>query len=140
MSGTHEAVVSTPVNARQHRTGCSVEGRSARPQSAPRANKGLPLPSTNGPFPGKQSAHICGPSANRLMRNGYAFDTSKIALGLSPISLFVTRGQLEFEWKHFCRKLSVRDPARHRSLTAARLRSHPMLRVIPGGVEPWEVV
>jgi len=71
---------------------------------------------------------------------GYAFDSSKIVLELSPISLFVTQGQLEFEWKHLRRKLSVRDPARHRSLTVAELRSHPMLRVIAGGIEPWEVV
>jgi Pyrimidine dimer DNA glycosylase len=71
---------------------------------------------------------------------GYAFDTSKIALRLSPISLFVTQGQLEFEWKHLRRKLSVRDPGRYRSLTVAKLRSHPMLRVIAGGIEPWEVV
>ena len=71
---------------------------------------------------------------------GYAFDSSKIVLELSPISLFVTQGQLEFEWKHLRRKLSVRDPAKHRSLTVAELRSHPMLRVIAGGIEPWEVV
>jgi pyrimidine dimer DNA glycosylase len=70
----------------------------------------------------------------------YAFDSTKIASGLSPISLFVTQGQLEFEWKHLRRKLRVRDPARYRSLTVARLRSHPMLRVIAGGIEPWEVV
>jgi len=71
---------------------------------------------------------------------GYTFDTSKIASRLSPISLFVTRGQLKFEWEHLRRKLRVRDPARHRSLTVAKLRSHPMLRVIAGGIEPWEVV
>ena len=70
----------------------------------------------------------------------YVFDRTKIALGPSPISLFVTRGQLKFEWEHLRRKLSVRDPARHASLTVAKLRSHPMLRVIPGGVESWEVV
>jgi len=59
---------------------------------------------------------------------------------LSPISLFVTRGQLEFEWHHLRRKLRVRDPARHRNLTAGKLKSHPMLRVIAGNIEPWEVV
>jgi hypothetical protein len=85
------------------------------------------------------STYLWGVSKEADAR-GYAFDTSKIALGLSPISLFVTRGQLEFEWKHLRRKLSVRDPAKHRSLTAARLRSHPMLRVIPGDIEPWEAV
>ena len=71
---------------------------------------------------------------------GYKFDRSKIGRASSPISLSVTRGQLEFEWEHLRRKLRVRDPARHRWLTKARLRAHPMLRVIAGGVEPWEVV
>lgn len=71
---------------------------------------------------------------------GYKFDRSKIARALSPISLFVTRGQLEFEWEHLRRKLRVRDPAKRRLLTKARLRAHPMMRVIAGGVEPWEVV
>ena len=71
---------------------------------------------------------------------GYAFNSSKIALELTPISLFVTRGQLEFEWKHLRRKLRVRDPARYRSLTFAKLKSHPMLQVIAGDIESWEVV
>ena len=71
---------------------------------------------------------------------GYAFNSSKIALELTTISLFVTRGQLEFEWKHLRRKLRVRDPARYRNLSKARLKSHPMLRVIAGDIAPWEVV
>lgn len=71
---------------------------------------------------------------------GYAFDSSKIASRLSPISLFVTRGQLKFEWEHLRKKLRLRNPAKHRRLTIAMLRSHPMLRVIAGGIEPWEIV
>ena len=85
------------------------------------------------------STYLWGVSEEAGAR-GYAFDTSKIASELKPISLCVTRGQLEFEWKHLRRKLSVRDPGRYRSLTVAKLRSHPMLRVIAGGIEPWEVV
>jgi hypothetical protein len=83
-------------------------------------------------IPLPRSARICGGVSEEADARGYAFDTAKIALRLSPISLFVTQGQLEFEWKHLRRKLSVRDPARYRSLTVAKLRSHPMLRVIAG--------
>ena len=71
---------------------------------------------------------------------GYKFDSSKIARPLSPISLPVTRGQLEYEWEHLRKKLRSRDPARLRSLAKARLKAHPMLRVIAGDIEPWEVV
>ena len=71
---------------------------------------------------------------------GYAFDVSKIAQRRSPVSISVTQGQLEFERDHLRRKLRVRDRARYRNLVATRLRPHPMLRVIAGGIEPWEVV
>ena len=50
------------------------------------------------------------------------------------------QGQLEFEREHLKRKLSVRDRVRLRGLIAASLIPRPMLRVVPGGVEPWEVV
>jgi hypothetical protein len=85
------------------------------------------------------STYLWGVSEEACAR-GYTFDSSKIAFELTPISLFVTRGQLEFEWEHLRSKLRVRDPARLRSLTVARLRSHPMLRVIAGDIESWEVV
>ena len=79
-------------------------------------------------------------SRSRLVTRLVVLATFAVALGLSPISLFVTRGHLEFEWRHLRRKLSVRDPAWHRSLKVARLRSHPMLRVIAGGIERWEII
>ena len=72
---------------------------------------------------------------------GYKFDASKIARRRNPaVSISVTDGQLEFERRHLIRKLRVRDPARAPKLKALRLRPHPMLRVVAGGVEPWEIV
>lgn len=71
---------------------------------------------------------------------GYRFDRSKIARKKTALSIRVTRGQLEFERDHLKRKLRVRDPARLRVLVAARLRAHPMLRVVAGDREPWEIV
>ena len=71
---------------------------------------------------------------------GYEFDSSKIATKKRAISMTVTRGQLEFEHRHLARKLKVRDPARLRKLRAQELKAHPMLRVVAGGIEPWEIV
>ena len=70
---------------------------------------------------------------------GYQFDASKIATRRRAVSIPVTQGQLEFERKHLWRKLWVRDRARFRMLNAASLLPHPVLRVVAGGAEPWEV-
>ncbi len=71
---------------------------------------------------------------------GYRFDASKIATGRHAISIPVTQGQLEFERTHLQKKLRLRDRAKFDTLTSAGLLPHPMLRVVAGGVEPWEIV
>lgn len=71
---------------------------------------------------------------------GYHFDDSKIATKRHPVSIPVTQGQLEFEREHLRRKLRVRDRTRFRMLSASRLLPHPVLRVVAGAAEPWEVV
>jgi hypothetical protein len=71
---------------------------------------------------------------------GYNFDSSKIAMKRRRISLSVTQGQLDFERKHLAKKLWIRDRARFDTLTSAKLTPHPMMRVIAGTVEPWEVI
>jgi hypothetical protein len=71
---------------------------------------------------------------------GYNFDSSKIVMTRQTVSIVVRRGQLEYERKHLKKKLQTRDRTRLRSLAAATLRPHPMLRVVAGGVEPWEVL
>lgn len=70
---------------------------------------------------------------------GYRFDVSKIRKPRSSISIPVTTGQLEYEKRHLMRKLRMRDPARARALRSAALQAHPMLRVIEGKVESWEI-
>jgi hypothetical protein len=69
---------------------------------------------------------------------GYNFDASKIATRRRPVSIPVTQGQLDFERQHLMKKLRIRDQARFRILSAATVRPHPMLRVVAGGLEPWE--
>jgi len=71
---------------------------------------------------------------------GYNFDDSKIATTRQTISLTVTRGQLQFECKHLCKKLRLRDPARLRKQRKTMRLAHPMLRLVDGDVEHWEVV
>ena len=69
---------------------------------------------------------------------GYDFNASKIAMRRRPISIPVTQGQLDFEWEHLTRKLRIRDRERLRTLRAAPIAPHPMLRLVPGDLEPWE--
>ena len=70
---------------------------------------------------------------------GYNFDASRIATERLPISISVTRGQLDFERQRLMKKLRTRDQDRFRILGAAVARPHPILRVVAGGLEPWEV-
>src|SRR5579885_952199 len=70
---------------------------------------------------------------------GYRFDASKIAAPPANISLPVTRGQLLYELEHLKAKLRRRDPARLQLLSGRRkVRAHPLFRIVPGSVEPWE--
>jgi hypothetical protein len=71
---------------------------------------------------------------------GYHFDASKIAIRKRAVSIPVTQGQMEFEREHLSRKLRVRDQARFRTLNTTILLPHPMLRVVAGPIEPWEIV
>jgi hypothetical protein len=69
---------------------------------------------------------------------GYNFDASKIAMRRRTIRIPVTQGQLEFERKHLMMKLRLREQTNAEVLSARSLRSHPMLRVVAGDIEPWE--
>ena len=78
--------------------------------------------------------------ADEASARGYKFDVSKIAKRRAAVSILVTRGQLHFELEHLRSKLRARDRERLRALRGARVQPHPMLQVINGGIEPWEVV
>jgi hypothetical protein len=77
---------------------------------------------------------------NEATARGYNFDASKIAMRKRSVSITVSQGQLDFERKHLLKKLRVRDPERFRELNAAEIRPHPMMRIVAGDREPWEVV
>lgn len=78
---------------------------------------------------------------NEASFRGYSFDRSKIGPTGSIEPIAVTRGQLDYEWEHLLRKLSVRSPAHYRqwrSLTCPEC--HPLLRCRAGEIECWERV
>jgi hypothetical protein len=78
--------------------------------------------------------------AKEAKARGYNFNISRIVSPSRAIRISVTAGQLKFESKHLSRKLQTRDPAKARLLKNKKLAPHPMMRVIVGGIEPWEIV
>jgi hypothetical protein len=72
---------------------------------------------------------------------GYRFDRTKITQGKQPVQIEVTSGQVAYEFAHLKSKLQVRDPKKYSLLGDIDLpEAHPLFRVIPGEIEPWEKV
>lgn len=77
--------------------------------------------------------------AESRVRN-YRFDNSKLLPVKNYALIPVTTGQLDYEWEHLLAKLKVRDIERYRSLcSVTKIDPHPLMRVVPGPIEPWEV-
>jgi len=76
------------------------------------------------------------------VRRGYKFDKSKIGRSRTKARMAVTRGQVEFEWRHLLRKLAKRSPQILKKWRGVKglPECHPMMRVRAGGVEDWERV
>jgi len=73
-------------------------------------------------------------------KRGYEFNPAKIVSKKRALSLTVTTGQLAFERSHLTQKLCKRDRAALRKLTLSRLQARPMMRVVRGRIEGWEIV
>jgi hypothetical protein len=72
-------------------------------------------------------------------RRGYHFEASRIAAGRVGVPIAETEGQLQYEWNHLMRKLAERQSALYRLWTEIeRPEPHPLFRIIPGPVQPWE--
>lgn len=70
---------------------------------------------------------------------GYAFDESKIRPVRKSMSLVVTSGQMAYEWEHLLNKLKARSPVLYRKWRHTEApEPHPLFKVHPGDVEPWE--
>jgi hypothetical protein len=76
---------------------------------------------------------------NEADGRGYRFEQRKVRGARTRIRLGATRGQLRYEWRHLMRKLKVRNPQLHRKWKGEKTPlAHPMFRVVPGRIEPWE--
>lgn len=73
-------------------------------------------------------------------RRGYTFDASKVGeIVTTPAPMWVTSGQMAYEWQHLLAKLKARSPAlyeKYHSLTEPE--AHPLFKVRAGVVESWE--
>lgn len=70
---------------------------------------------------------------------GHSFDAAKLDTGRTAVQIVVTDGQLTHEWSHLLAKLSARSPALHERWRAVNApEPHPLFRIVPGPVEPWE--
>jgi hypothetical protein len=84
------------------------------------------------------SLYLVGVYEEALAR-GYAFDVDKIRPTQTRVVLTVTTGQLAYEWSHLCAKLQMRDRACYERWQGLdKVEPHPLFRVRPGEVEPWE--
>lgn len=84
----------------------------------------------------------------------YKFDNSKIISKFVPLKIKVTRGQLEYEFKHLQNKLKIRAPRKfwyNEGITVITreegsirelldIEPHPLFKVVKGEVEPWEKI
>jgi hypothetical protein len=80
--------------------------------------------------------------ADEATSRGYAFNRARIVTSGNPVRRIVeTKGQLLYEWEHLGRKLRHRSPAWYRDRVAGEQpTSHPLFRIVAGGVRDWERV
>jgi hypothetical protein len=72
---------------------------------------------------------------------GYRFDRAKINPARMADKIPVRRGQVLYEWAHLKAKLASRDPLRLEGISSIALpESHPLFKIMPGGLESWEKV
>jgi len=71
---------------------------------------------------------------------GYSFQLSRVAEAHPPHRRIAeTRGQLEYEWAHFTRKVRVRNPVWYREHCRGILpAAHPLFHMTAGGIRQWE--
>ncbi len=77
---------------------------------------------------------------------GYKFDITKIPQVVSTKQLTVTKGQLEYEWKHLENKLDYRhsqdqfDKNCKYTNYGKNIEAHPLFKVVEGSIESWEKI
>lgn len=74
-------------------------------------------------------------------QRGFGFSPGKIDLSTSPVDRIpLTRGQLQYEWKHLMQKLMKRNPVLYENQSSlTHIDAHPLFRVVEGDISPWEI-
>lgn len=75
-------------------------------------------------------------------RRGYRFDLRKINRKQGEVEpIPVHAGQLHYEWQHLLAKLKARCPDWYQRYHDFKTPAvHPLFRIVPGDIEPWERV
>ena len=74
-------------------------------------------------------------------KRNYNFDEHKFERTKIRFLIPVTKGQIEYEAKHLLAKLKVRDPKKFSELKKVKkIKPHPLLNVVKGDIEEWEIV
>ena len=75
------------------------------------------------------------------LKRGCHFNKNKFNIQDEPVTLTVSKGQLEYEMQHLLKKLKTRDvPKYDRLLAEKNIEPHPLFEIIKGGIEEWEIV
>ncbi len=75
---------------------------------------------------------------DEAVKRGYNFDTSKFDHVHNVELIRVTRGQLNYEWRHLKGKLKKRNPELYARFRSFNPDPHPLFYVIPGTAAEWE--
>lgn len=74
-------------------------------------------------------------------KRNYHFDSTKFKTRSKSIKLTVTKGQLEYEWKHLLSKLEKRNIDHYFEISKSNdIDPHPLFIIVPGEIENWEVL
>lgn len=72
---------------------------------------------------------------------GYNFDRSKISPARFRGKISVTRGQMDYEWKHLVKKLQRRDRKQLALIKNIKQpAAHPLFKITSGPIESWEKI
>jgi hypothetical protein len=65
------------------------------------------------------------------LKRGYHFNKNKFSVESDPVTLTVSKGQIEYETQHLLKKLKARDLPKYDSLLAeTNIESHPLFKII----------
>ncbi|MBU5688443.1 MAG: pyrimidine dimer DNA glycosylase/endonuclease V [Candidatus Aenigmarchaeota archaeon] len=80
-------------------------------------------------------------TAEEAERRGYNFDKTKIKIIYLKNAITVTKGQIEYEFKHLTKKLEKRDRKKLEEIKNIKIiEPSPIFKIVKGNVEKWEVI